>query len=307
MKNVRLLITEKCNASCDNCFNANYRCDRELSMSNVECVAMLLSKSGVETIFVEGGEPTIHSCFQEIMKFLQLHFSKVVLFTNALSSELLSFSPRISDGIVYNFNFLNDEFDDAKLLKNMPGKRSFMIQVSTYTNVDDLISRIKSFAAYLQKEEFSLILTLDCTVDIFQNSEILAKKWNQIVAICIINRWNLKIDHSFPLCLKERHQCLMIEIYKNRVEDISEKRGLYWCDHHRAGLIDSNLKLRFCNNFSRESLSIIEDTKVVSSEKIERFLLNTEKMKDAQLPDSCRSCSYYLNHTCNATCFGCRT
>lgn len=175
MKNVRLLITEKCNASCDNCFNANYRCDRELSMSNVECVAMLLSKAGVETIFVEGGEPTIHSCFQEIMKFLQLHFSKVVLFTNALSSELLSFSPRISDGIVYNFNFLNDEFDDAKLLKNMPGKRSFMIQVSTYTNVDDLISRIKSFAAYLQKEEFSLILTLDCTVDIFQNSEILAK------------------------------------------------------------------------------------------------------------------------------------
>lgn len=306
MKHIRLLITEKCNAKCPNCFNSSYRKSKEMTLQEIEKLSLYFSSNGVSTVFVEGGEPTIHSSFNKAMTILQDRFERVVLFSNAMSEAIHSFNPRSNDSIVYNFNFISDSFDTERFLQNRPGKRSVMIQIAVGTNIQQLINRIHVFDSLFEKDRLSLLLTLDCTVDIFKNAKILANKWNQFLAACIINKWNVKIDHGFPLCIKEQYQCMMIEVYQGKVSDVSNKKGLYWCDHNRAGLVDAHFNLRYCNNYYSDLVLIMNGDEFLSIDSIEHFLIEAQAHKDSKLPARCINCSSFLNGSCNATCFGCR-
>lgn len=305
MNRIRILITETCNANCPNCFNNKFRQNKELSVNQIDNIASSLAMYGVNTVYVEGGEPTIHSSFTLVMNSLQKRIDSIVLFTNALSSSLMEFLPREKDGIVYNFNFITKGFDEKKFLMNKPGKRSVIVQITKHTNVNELIERIRHFNPFFKQENYTIILTLDCTMNVFNNAEELAIKWNQFTAACIINGWNLKIDHGFPLCLKEKYKCMMIECYQGRVEDVSENHGLYWCDYKRAGLIDAHMNLRYCNNYYHESIPISENGQIIDQTRIEDFLIESQKKKEERLPIVCKQCKEYILGNCNATCFGC--
>lgn len=306
MKHIRLLITEKCNAECPNCFNASFRKSKEMTLEEIERLSLFFSSNGVSTVFVEGGEPTIHSAFKDAIIILQDKFEQVVLFTNAMSDAIYSFNPRNSDSIVYNFNFVSDSFDANKYLPHKSGKRSAMIQISVKTDVQQLIDRIHAFDSFFRKDCFSLLLTLDCTADVFINAEILVNKWNQFLAACIINKWNVKIDHGFPLCINKKYKSMIIEVYQGRVSDVSNKKGLYWCDYRRAGLVDAHMNLRYCNNYYSKSIPLIDSNGIISLDCIEKFLIDTQSHKNAHLSTNCLECSYHAKGICNATCFGCR-
>ena len=49
-KSFRVLITEKCNANCPNCFNANYRIENEMSVEKFERLSKYLSEHGIKTL-----------------------------------------------------------------------------------------------------------------------------------------------------------------------------------------------------------------------------------------------------------------
>ena len=94
---VNLLITMRCNRSCNYCFakeklhsyNARNTVT-EISLENVEKVLQFLSKTHCDTIQLAGGEPTIHSKFTEIMLTLLKSNIRVNLLTNALWNPTLN-------------------------------------------------------------------------------------------------------------------------------------------------------------------------------------------------------------------------
>lgn len=143
-----------------------------------------LAKEGVKTIFVEGGEPTIHDEFNSVINILQKNFESVTVFTNGLSDDLLSISPRTNDSIVYNFNFAHSWGNNQRIMVDKPGKRSFMVQISTETDIDSLIKTLRLYDDYLKKEIFSILVTLDCTVNIFSEAETLSK--NEMILLLIV-------------------------------------------------------------------------------------------------------------------------
>lgn len=100
MNSIRILITDKCNASCANCLNKTFRTEsRFIDLSLFKVIAQYFKDNKVYRIRLMGGEPTIHPKFGEIAKFSQKIFYRVTVFTNGLSQHLLDFSPRENDGI----------------------------------------------------------------------------------------------------------------------------------------------------------------------------------------------------------------
>jgi MoaA/NifB/PqqE/SkfB family radical SAM enzyme len=101
---VNLLITMRCNRSCNYCFakeklnSYNKRqAETEISIKNVEKVVQFLSKTYCDTIQLAGGEPTIHSRFKEIVLILLKSNIRVNLLTNSLwNPEFNKFFDEIS-------------------------------------------------------------------------------------------------------------------------------------------------------------------------------------------------------------------
>ncbi len=94
---VNLLITMRCNRSCNYCFAkeklhsyAARQAETEISLENVEKVLQFLSKTNCDTIQLAGGEPTIHPRFKEIMLTLLKNNIRVNLLTNALWNPKLN-------------------------------------------------------------------------------------------------------------------------------------------------------------------------------------------------------------------------
>ena len=100
MKSIRVLITDKCNASCSNCINKAIRTEScFIDFLRFKAIAQYFSENNVSRIRIMGGEPTIHPEFREIVSYSQTLFSRVTVFTNGLNNSILDFLPRESDSI----------------------------------------------------------------------------------------------------------------------------------------------------------------------------------------------------------------
>ena len=94
----------RCNRACNYCFAkeklhsfATKNAVTEISLPDVEKVLQFLSKTKCDTIQLAGGEPTIHSKFQEIMLTLLKSNLRVNLLTNVLWNPTLnSFFDQVS-------------------------------------------------------------------------------------------------------------------------------------------------------------------------------------------------------------------
>jgi hypothetical protein len=86
-----LLITTVCNRDCPYCFARgkirSENATRFISLEDVDRVVGFLEKSGVNTISLLGGEPTLHPSFCEIFDRIRNHGFSVDLFTNGLMGD----------------------------------------------------------------------------------------------------------------------------------------------------------------------------------------------------------------------------
>ena len=182
--NIRIYITESCNAKCPNCFNRTNRSDNSMDIDVFEKICIYFQNNGITNIKIMGGEPTIHPDFRQITKIAQRHFKTVSIFTNAINDGILNFSPRDTDSVIYNFKFakiLNRE----KLLLDSDGRRSLEIQISSTTNIHKLkedISRIIEICG--GTDVLNPCLTLDCTENIFEYRQTIVDKYEDIWKFC---------------------------------------------------------------------------------------------------------------------------
>ena len=122
MEDFRVLITEKCNANCQTCFNKNIRCGNEMSLENFCLVCdYLADQGGVKKLKIMGGEPTVHLYFAECVKYAQEKFESVHIFTNAINNRIESIKLRKRDSIIYNVSCLPIEAKESRFLLEQPG------------------------------------------------------------------------------------------------------------------------------------------------------------------------------------------
>ncbi len=286
MNTMRILVTENCNAKCPHCFNGAYREKKEIDIDVFCSLCEYLSKNHIDRLKIMGGEPTIHSAFEELVSIAQSYFVSVVIFTNAINERILNIKPRVNDTIVYNFNFISSRFDCNKFLFSLPGRRRLEVQISSKTNIDNVINRLFLFRDY---PNLQINLTLDCMEDIFNKKQILEQKLNAL-SIFITRELNKSffIDHKIPICFFGTNA----HSHKS------------FCSLDCAGLIDSSLRLRYCNQYELPLCNILDkDGNYISFENVKSELEKGYNLKLDYLADNkCKDCSYFP-HMCNGGCF----
>ena len=89
---IRLELTNYCNLKCPYCFFCDLRSDNirdEMSLSDFKEILEYARDSGLRTVFLQGGEPLVHSGIVKILRFLRKRGYEIVAFTNALFDHRL--------------------------------------------------------------------------------------------------------------------------------------------------------------------------------------------------------------------------
>lgn len=299
MKAIRILLTERCNANCVNCFNASYRSKNDMDFNEFIELCNYLSSNGIKKLKVMGGEPTHHPYFIEMIKYAQTKFEGVHIFTNALNDKIKKLVLRETDSVVYNSSFINSNFDIEKLIIDQGGSRTFETQVSSDSDIEAMKMNFKNvihkaIETYGYDKVINKVginLTLNCVENIFEKKETIIGKWNNIYNF-IKNelKIDVKVDHSVPWCF-----------FVNTEMNI--KQGIWKCNWQCSGLIDSSLNLRYCNQMPKVLLKIKQDGRFVPFKIIENhlYMANIEKIH-INLEKICKNCIFF-GSKCNGGCF----
>lgn len=283
---LRVYITEQCNAKCPSCFNKNNRSNSSMDIEHFRKICTFFSSNGVKRIKIMGGEPTLHSDFDVFMTIAQDYFQQVFLFTNAINDRILSFEPRESDSVVYNFTF-HKLWNNKKLLLDKPGKRAFEIQIKHNTNIEEIIRYLQDF----NNKDIYSVITLDCTSNIFEHRDVLKEKIVKLQEFIIKNEYKTSMDHRIPLCF----------LYNSNI--IVPTSNFSICSLECSSLVDANYNIRFCNQSSKTLLNLFQNNEIIPFQLIENVLIKEFYTRQLDnLNKICSSCVFY-GTKCNGGCF----
>lgn len=293
-KRFRILLTENCNANCKGCFNANYRSKRDMAMEDFQEISTYLAQNKIEILKVMGGEPTVHPRFEEAMVYAQGLFPRVSIFTNALNERIKNFRPRPRDVIIYNFSCMDRGFDYTKLLLDQPGGRGLEVKIASDTNLPGYIQQLREvchYTGFFPDRQFKINLTLDCTENIFTHQEEIIEKWNTMFKF-IVNELHIPcmIDHRIPRCFSDNSPMVIDKV--NQV-----------CHFDCAGLIDTGLNLRHCNQHPGKLIGLRQGKDFLPYPILENYLLQARIHKLQLVMDkTCLEC-FLFPEECNGGCF----
>lgn len=87
LRYLELQITDKCNLTCRHCYIKN-RGNKELPMKQVKEILVEFEQMQGLRVLISGGEPILHSRFEEINEMLPQFFLRKVLFSNGILLDI---------------------------------------------------------------------------------------------------------------------------------------------------------------------------------------------------------------------------
>lgn len=286
IKSMRIYVTEKCNAHCENCFNAASRTNTEMTLDDFESLCKWLRENKIESLKLMGGEPTLHTNFKELVEISQKYFDRIGIFTNGLNDNFNNISLRENDSIIYNFRF-NNVFSTEKFHYDIGGRRAFEVQVLQNTNEKLLTERLLELV--LEKTKTKVTLTLDCKANIFTEKKVVVPKLLYIENILQSENIHYSYDHKIPLCY----------LYKTGINP----RNSSLCNINNSGVIDANLNLHFCLQNNETLIPLVKDQKFIPWQIV---LNNLSKqffeLRLKALNKICLDCVFF-NTKCNGGCW----
>jgi MoaA/NifB/PqqE/SkfB family radical SAM enzyme len=158
-----ILLTNTCNQECPYCF-ARQEMKRskikEMSLENFKKVVNYLKKNKINSLRLMGGEPTIHSRFQQVIKLGINNFGNIVIFTNGLiPKKNKKIIEKNIDKISFNFNIDTPAFEKNDNLRdkivNLVKEFSEKTNVNIGFTLSDLRKRYESLIENFHKKDLS--------------------------------------------------------------------------------------------------------------------------------------------------------
>lgn len=287
IKSMRVYVTERCNAACPSCVNAMSRTKAEMPLENFSLLCKYLSDNGIIHLKMMGGEPTVHKDFEKLVEIAQSNFSEVTIFTNGINGKIKNIKLRESDCVTYNFLFNESITKDNLYLEN-GGNRNFQVQVLKDSDEIKLANRIVELVN-IDKEKIGVALSLDCSANIFKDRKILIEKLSNMEKVLSENKIDFGYDHKIPMCF----------LHGSNIH--VENDGMCFVDI--AGVIDSDLTLRYCLLFSEKTLKIYDSQKFVDWNTFLNHLYKySYSLRQKALDKICLDC-HLFNRNCNGGCW----
>lgn len=311
MSQIRIYLTENCNASCPWCFNKDTR-DPSKDMDTEKCLKLLdyCAENHIDRLQIMGGEPTMHPDFVKIYNHAFSKFKKVSLFTNGLNKEVLKQIPLAnSSGININFNFVDENIDPDLVRQWTPLTTEVVIRKET--DVPDLLDKIERVHNAVSKLKGHIMfnLTIDCTLDIFKYKDEIFPKVEGILDWAIAHpEYYWGWDHRYPRCLMpDRLLMQTVELNFKPYDKSLDFYMINFCLGYTtcAGLITADFRLTHCNQYKGNYLPVFnEDGTIIPYNRFRNFLAIESMAKYSSLQNSsCMECKYFMAK-CNGGCVG---
>ncbi len=285
---VRMWVTEGCNASCHFCMNAKGRSHAQIALDKFHKLCLYFRQNGFDRIAIMGGEPTIHPDFIKIMDNAQEYFPTVYLFTNAIAhGDLIKYSPRESDAIVYNFNF-SASLIPEKLLLDKPGERVLDVVIDIDSDISKLTREILRISSF-DYDRIKVQLVINNCLNIFKYKDRIVYNVNNLYNnLNVEPRINKVFECNAPLCFTAG-----VDLPPFRVNTLCEPRSV---------LIDGSCNLRFCNLYNNKLTNMFNGDGIIPFSIVQNQIeLAYYKSRILCLEKICKNCVLY-GKKCNGKC-----
>ncbi|MBA7540557.1 GTP 3',8-cyclase [subsurface metagenome] len=86
LKNLAIMITDKCNLDCYHCFRVENKCDNEFDYKYINKLADFVGKTSIDYLRITGGEPFLYKNISSVIK----QFSKQDITTSIVTNGIVS-------------------------------------------------------------------------------------------------------------------------------------------------------------------------------------------------------------------------
>lgn len=203
-------LTTYCNLKCPSCFavdlweSAGNKCDdKEISIKNLKTVIDFMKKSGLRKFRMFGGEPTLHTRFEEVYDIVSKNNFTIQIFSNGIIAkrkvEFLSKQKNL-DSIVINVQYPNSYSSKQYEMLNFT-----LSKLNKFINL--------SFVVY--KVDFDADFIID-----------LIEKYNLMRLV----KWSIAAP-----CYKSKNVSIKVEDHKKVIGRLTEhsrrfkRHRIHWC------------------------------------------------------------------------------
>lgn len=259
----RIVLTEKCNASCEHCFNADARHGKSMDIDKfLEFANQNIDTLNQRVLKVMGGEPTIHPRFQEfIVKALNI-FGQVNIFTNGTTMPQITKNQTINKHPNVGYTINGFTFDASKFESYKDNVNQVALHfVLTMDGADKMVRKALN-CADLMKNQAKITYSPDTQVDLFDRDTMnrYRKVWMKAVTILVPElrkrRMDFGPDHALPACFFTPE--MIDELAEIDCTHITQGQ-LICCYCSELGLIDTNFDLYHCNQTRIKLGSLLND------------------------------------------------
>lgn len=142
LRELFVLLTYQCNGNCEFCIEKRIHEKGFLSTENFEKALLFAREKGLTTIFLHGGEPTVHPNLVEFAQKAKDSGFLVKMFTNGIAKKRIEKLDGILDELIISYRG-----DYSLTYKQADWKSPLTLQVlvteSEYPTLEDLISFLK--------------------------------------------------------------------------------------------------------------------------------------------------------------------
>lgn len=310
----RVRLTSVCNRKCCYCFAKDYLSEMsnqdEIDLKSMEEILSMCEAEKIACIGWQGGEPTLHSKINEIIKLHIKHKVKAVVFTNGLvAKDTIIELSEIVDSVLVNCNepqtYSDDEllqlFENIQLMQDTYGKEKVAIGINIYSDKMDT-SFIIDYALRSKINEVRIDITrpapsnenLFIDYNDINKTFNLAKKTHQL--LLENNVEYVHFDCPFPFCAISDENVKYVSNY------ISGDLGYGQCSTALDITQEAKIASCFCSVILKD-ISYKEFDSLTHAWLFIKYIEDELKW-DVYTKDSCEKCENNKKRLCQGGCLG---
>lgn len=308
MERLRIEITNYCNKQCSYCFFSDLlsRSKDEMSLEELNIVLDYCKNENINSIALQGGEPTTHAHIDKILNTLEEKNFRVVLFTNGIfDTSLLERMDGLKLNCLINYNHpdsYNNIHQWRLVNRNIKEMLERKFDVTLGYNLYEKDPDYKFFINAIKKYKLK---NIRCDIarpsgkftnkhfnfeDIFQNIGVITKFMKECIAVGAFPSW----DCPLPFCITSRQEFSFMRRY------LFAPRALCKTELN----IGTGLRLSSCPaSVMTRDIRLPDFKKLSQAEKFMRDI-EDELRWNIYLLEECKDCFYRIYKLCQEGCLG---
>lgn len=305
---MNILITTRCNKNCSFCFINDERDSRkDISLSDFKFCLDFASKSNIDSLYLLGGEPTIHHMFDQLIEMTANNGFKITLLSNFIFTEKISsvINSSLNENIFSEF-LINADFPDEY------NNESYSIFLNNIKYLDYCPTKITLAVTVRDIKPLSAYQYL---IDYYKNFDISRVRISLDVATLWYYLGNKEMGNHYYSVVRYLSEhgfivntelCAMSKCMFSEYEDNYLRAHCIGYDNLMTCkpnlYIFPDLTVRYCASRPAESIFSHSLKDFINIAHARNYFESMNQLLSLQPKEICKNCSFHNSKECRLNC-----